>query len=43
MPSADKDLAVFKQAWGDELFFKTIFRDKMHSDFEYFKSTKKDK
>ncbi len=37
----DNDLTVFKQAWGDEIYGKTIFADKIYSRFEYFNARKK--
>ncbi len=40
-PAEDNDLTVFKQAWGDQIYGKTIFADKIYSDFEYFNPGKK--
>ena len=40
-PAEDNDLTVFKQAWGDEIYGKNIFADKIYSDFEYFNLKKK--
>ena len=40
-PAEDNDLIVFKQAWGDEIYRKIIFADKIYSDFEYFSLPKK--
>ena len=40
-PAEDNDLTVFKQAWGNEIYGKTIFADKIYSDFEYFNPKKK--
>ncbi len=40
-PAKDNDLTVFKQAWGDEIYGKIIFADKIYSDFQYFNSEKK--
>lgn len=40
-PSGDNDLTVFKQAWGDKITDRTIFGDKIYSDFEYFNQHKK--
>ena len=40
-PAQDNDLTVFKQAWGDNLFNRVIFGDKIYSDFEYFNDTKR--
>lgn len=40
-PAEDNDLTVFKQAWGDGIYGKTIFADKIYSDFEYFNPGKK--
>ena len=40
-PAEDNDLTVFKQAWGDNIFSKVIFGDKIYSDKEYFNSNKK--
>lgn len=39
--AAENDLTVFKQAWGDTIFNRTIFGDKIYSDFEYFNDDKK--
>ncbi|GHV17843.1 transposase [Bacteroidia bacterium] len=35
-PAEENDLTVFKQAWGDNIYNRTIFGDKIYSDFEYF-------
>jgi len=32
----ENDLTVFKQIWGDTIQNRTIFGDKIYSDFEYF-------
>lgn len=40
-PAQDNDLTVFKQAWGDKIVNRTIFGDKIYSDFEYFDAKKK--
>lgn len=40
-PAEDNDLTVFKQAWGDEIYGKFIFADKIYSDFEYFSPQKR--
>lgn len=37
----DNDLTVFKQSWGDHIYNRTIFGDKIYSDFEYFDQYKK--
>lgn len=37
----DNDLTVFKQSWGDHIYNRTIFGDKIYSDFEYFGQNKK--
>ena len=39
-PASENDLTVFKQNWGDELFNKYVFGDKIYSDFEYFNQKK---
>ena len=39
-PAEDNDLTVFKQAWGEKINDRTIFGDKMYSDFEYFNDIK---
>lgn len=39
--AAENDLTVFKQVWGDTIFNRTIFGDKIYSDFEYFNDDKK--
>ena len=38
--ASENDLTVFKQNWGDELFNKYVFGDKIYSDFEYFNQKK---
>lgn len=40
-PAEDNDLTVFKQAWGDILYNKTFFGDKIYSDFDYICPRKK--
>ncbi|MEN9918919.1 MAG: hypothetical protein RL662_1355 [Bacteroidota bacterium] len=40
-PAEDNDLTVFKHAWGDNITNRTIFGDKIYSDFEYFNGHKK--
>jgi hypothetical protein len=40
-PAQDNDLTVFKQAWGDYIVERTIFGDKIYSDFDYFDEHKK--
>jgi hypothetical protein len=40
-PAEENDLTVFKQAWGDNISDRTIFGDKIYSDFEYFNEKKK--
>lgn len=40
-PEEDNDLTVFKQAWGDKITNRTIFGDKIYSDFEYLNEHKK--
>ena len=42
-PAKDNDLTVFKHAWGDSITNRTIFGDKIYSDFEYFNEEKKQK
>jgi hypothetical protein len=42
-PAEDNDLTVFKQAWGDKITNRTLFGDKIYSDFEYFNDVKKQK
>ena len=37
----DNDLTIFKQNWGDHIYNRTIFGDKIYSDFKYFDETKK--
>lgn len=37
----DNDLTAFKQSWGDTICDRTIFGDKIYSDFEYFDSRKR--
>jgi len=39
----ENDLTVFKQIWGDEILNRTIFGDKIYSDFEYFNEQKRQK
>ena len=39
-PAEDNDLTVFKQAWGNTISNRTIFGDKICSDFEYFNEKK---
>jgi hypothetical protein len=36
----ENDLTVFKQIWGDNISNRTIFGDKIYSDFEYFNQHK---
>lgn len=40
-PAEDNDLTVFKQNWGDVISDRTIFGDKIYSDFEYIDDQKK--
>lgn len=40
-PAEDNDLTVFKQDWGNTISNRTIFGDKIYSDFEYFNDDKK--
>lgn len=37
----DNDLTIFKQSWGDTIYDRTIFGDKIYSDFEYFDESKR--
>ena len=37
----DNDLTIFKQNLGDAIYDRTIFGDKIYSDFEYFNQDKK--
>lgn len=39
----ENDLTVFKQNWGDTLSDRTIFADKIYSDFSYFNQEKTEK
>jgi hypothetical protein len=37
----ENDLTVFKQIWGDNISKRTIFGDKIYSNFEYFNDEKR--
>jgi len=39
-PAEENDLTVLKQAWGENINNRTIFGDKIYSDFEYFDDQK---
>lgn len=39
----ENDLTAFKQIWGDNISNRTIFGDKIYSDFEYFNHQRKQK
>ena len=41
--AGENDLTAFKQIWGDNISNRTIFGDKIYSDFEYFSDQKKQK
>jgi len=39
-PADENDLRVFKENWGDVIYNRTCFGDKIYSDFEYFNQGK---
>ena len=41
--ASENDLTVLKQTWGDHIYDRTIFGDKIYSDFKYFNQIKKQK
>ena len=42
-PAEENDLTVFKQVWGENIYNRSIFGDKIYSDFEYFDQQKQHK
>ena len=41
-PAEENDLTAFKQIWGDYIYDRTLFGDKIYSDFEYFNQQKQE-
>jgi hypothetical protein len=41
IPAEDNDLTVFKQTWGDKIFWKVLLGEKIYSNKEYFNCNKR--